>query len=159
MVGINIKYSNLCPIKSNFQKIKINTGSTIVGALIPNAFGFRMIQSCSIDEWFGFRMVWTKWLPFCSDFEWSVPVQRWWYWNGWNGPFKIRTIPIQNIKTLVFKWIEYSNVRYSSPHCIQDILKQEPSDYLTSENLLVWVSTNQILSHMNWQTIQMTDIF
>ena len=82
-----------------------------MGARIPNTFGFRMVQSCSIGEWFGFRMVWTKWLPFCSDFEWfcsvfecsvfewSVPVHRWWYWNGWNGPFEIRTIPIQNMKT------------------------------------------------------------
>ena len=41
-----------------------------------------------------------------------------------NGPFEIRTIPIQNMKTFgirmdsVFEWIRYSNVRYSSPHCI-----------------------------------------
>ena len=28
--------------------------SNTVGALIPNAFGFQMVQSHSDDEWFGF---------------------------------------------------------------------------------------------------------
>ena len=95
------------------ETVKHPNEKNTVGARIPKAFGFRMVQSCSIGEWFGFRMVWTKWLPFCSDFEcsvfecsvfqcsvfeWSVPVHIW-YWNGWNGPFEIQTIPIQNMKT------------------------------------------------------------
>ena len=39
------------------------TGSCTMGAQIPNMFGFGMVQSCSVCEWFCFWMVGTFWTP------------------------------------------------------------------------------------------------
>ena len=54
---------------------------------------------------------------FCPVFEWSsgdLKSGQVWIPNG----LEIRTFEIRTIKRSVFKWIRYSNVQYSSPHCI-----------------------------------------
>ena len=62
------------------QRVKISA----VGARIPNVFGIRMVDGCSVLEWFSFRMVFDKMAYICSVFEWFVT--KWppfvWFSNG-----------------------------------------------------------------------------
>ena len=125
---------------SSLQELLFRSLLLTVGARIPNKFGIRMVNSCSV-------LVPTIWKPNLASLDHFIHKEKIYFL------YKTKTEPFENriLKRFVFEWIRNSNVRYSSPHCIVFF---QPLNHISS---LCWVPfptkiIRWIPSFFRWRT-------